>query len=61
MLLTSSLEFEDGDDVGFLKRFDLETGASLARRELPAESNIPPVVADGIIFVTCRDALLALR
>jgi hypothetical protein len=61
VLLTSSLEFEDGDDVGFLERFDLETGASLARLELPAESDIPPVVVDGTILVACRDALLALR
>ena len=61
VLLTGTVLVEDGDDVGFLERFDLETGASLARRELPAESDTPPVVADGTIFVTCRDALLALR
>ena len=61
VLLTSSLEFEDSEDVGFLKWFDPETGSSLAHRELPAESDIPPVVADGTVLVTCRDALLALR
>ena len=57
----SSLEFKDSEDIGLHERFDLETGASLARRELPAESDTPPVVVDGTIFVTCRDALLALR
>jgi outer membrane protein assembly factor BamB len=61
VLLTGTVRIEDGDNVGFLERFDLETGASLARRELPAASDISPVVADGTILVACRDALLALR
>jgi hypothetical protein len=43
------------------RRFDLETVSSLVRQELPADSDIPPVVADGTALVACRDALLALR